>query len=145
MSGDIIHLAVRVDTETGDLILPDPDPAKANPLRDRFPRNFFLSRIEKDSKARLVVIVTCESLVVAARLARITNAIAAIHQIQFQRAIKWSKEFYWYLAQGRSLNDSFNRAQPLDPCLLLLTRNDFRLELPLANASIPTETAMINA
>lgn len=134
---DIIHLAVTVDAETGDLILPDPDPRKTDPLRDRFPRSFFLRRVE-ESKARLVIIVTCESLSLAARLARITNAIAAIHQIQLQRAIKWSKEFYWYLAQGRSLNDSFNRAQPLDPCLLLLTRNDFQLDLPLTNVVLDT-------
>jgi Predicted nucleotide-binding protein containing TIR-like domain len=134
---DIIHLAVRVDNETGDVLLPDPDSTKANPLKDRFPRNFFLARVG-ESNARLVIIVTCESLVLAARLARITNAIAAIHQIQFERAIRWSKEFYWYLAQGRSLNDSFNRAQPLDPCVLLLTRNDFRLELPRAKTLTST-------
>jgi hypothetical protein len=134
---DIVHLAVNVDAETGDLILPDPDPTKANPSKDRFLSSFFLERIE-ESRAQLVVIVTCDSLLLAARLARITNAIASIHQIPLQSAINWSKEFYWYLTHGRSLNEAFNRAQPLDPCPLLLTRNDFRLRSSMAKASQQT-------
>lgn len=131
---DIIHLAVNVDGETGDLILPNPDPHKANPLRDRFPRAFLLERIQ-ESKARLVVIPACESVLLASRLARVTNAIAAIHKLELKSVINWSKEFYWYLAEGCSLNESFNRAQPLDPCLLLLTRYDFRLDLAIAKAA----------
>jgi hypothetical protein len=131
---DIVHLAVNVDSETGDLILPDPDLQKANPLRDRFPRAFLLERIQ-ESKARLVVIPACESILLAARLARVTNAIAAIHKLELRSVINWAKEFYWYLAEGCSLNESFNRAQPLDPCLLLLTRHDFRLELKTAKAA----------
>jgi hypothetical protein len=131
---DIVHLAVDVDSETEDLMLPNPDPKKANPRRDRFPRAFLLERIQ-ESNARLVVIPACESLLLAARLARVTNAIAAIHKLELRGVINWSKEFYWYLAQCCSLNESFNRAQPLDPCLLLLARHDFRLNLVMTKAA----------
>jgi predicted nucleotide-binding protein len=131
---DIIHLAANVDGESGDLVLPDPDRQKANPLRDRFPRSFLLERIQ-ESRARLVVIPACESILLAARIARVTNAIAAIHKLELKSVINWAKEFYWYLAQGCSLNESFNRAQPLDPCLLLITRHDFRLSLAIGKAA----------
>lgn len=131
---DIIHLAVNVDLESGDLILPDPDPKKARPLKDRFPGDFLMKRIQ-ESKARLVVIPACDSVLLAARIARVTNAIAATHKLELKSVISWSKEFYWYLAEGCSLNESFNRAQPLDPCLLLLTRQDFRLNPAVVKAA----------
>jgi hypothetical protein len=80
--------------------------------------------------ARLVVIVTCDSLALGALLARFTNVIAGHKPIEVQSALDWSFLFYRFLAQGCPLSEAFNRAQVYThhvQSLLLLAKRDFKL------------------
>jgi hypothetical protein len=72
---DIIHLAMYVDSMRGDLIIPDSSDRLRTSERDRIPVEGVENMIHM-SRPRLVVIVTCDSLVLAARIARLTNTIA---------------------------------------------------------------------
>ena len=124
---DIIHLAMYVDPETGDLLVPSGTTPFAGAENERFPRDGVADMIAS-SGARLVVIVTCDSLGLGARLARGTNVIAGYRSIDVRSALDWSSVFYRFLAQGCPLSEAFNRAQAYsDPGLLLLAKHDFRL------------------
>ena len=124
---DIIHLAMYVDPESGDLLVPSGTTPFAGSEKERFPRDGVADMIAR-SGARLVVIVTCDSLALGARLARITNVIAGYRSIDVRSALDWSSVFYRFLAQGCPLSEAFNRAQTYtDPGLLLLAKHDFKL------------------
>jgi hypothetical protein len=47
----------------------------------------------------LIVVVTCDSLVLAARIARTTNTIAGYRSIEVSAALDWSSVFYHFLAR----------------------------------------------
>lgn len=124
---DIIHLAMFVDPESGDLLVPSGTAPIAKAAKERFPRDGVADLIAR-SRARLVVIVTCDSLALGARLARGTNVIAGYRSIDVRSALDWSSVFYRFLAQGCPLSEAFNRAQTYsDPGLLLLAKHDFKL------------------
>jgi hypothetical protein len=124
---DIIHLAMYVDPENGDLLVPSGTTSSGNAANGRFPRDGVADMITR-TDARLVVIVTCDSLALGARLARATNVIAGYRPIDVRSALDWSAVFYRFLAQGCPLSEAFNRAQTYtDPGLLLLAKHDFKL------------------
>lgn len=128
---DIVHFAMYVDPTTGDLIVPRAD-GKGPKLKDRLPIAGVENLIQTSS-ARLVVIVTCDSLVLGTRIGRITNTIAGYKPIDVRSALDWSAVFYHFLAQGCPLSESFNRARDFaDPGLVLISKRDFRLTLPQA-------------
>ncbi len=123
----IIHLAMYVDPETGDLLVPSGTTSFTGATNERVPRDGVADMIAR-SGARLVVIVTCDSLALGARLARGTNVIAGYRSIDVRSALDWSSVFYRFLAQGCPLSEAFNRAQDYtDPGLLLLAKHDFKL------------------
>jgi hypothetical protein len=123
---DIVHLAMYVDAKTGDLVVPDPSGSSG---RRVIPAEGVETLVEM-STPRLVVVVTCDSLALAARLARLTNTIAGHKPIDVRSALQWSSIFYPALAQGCPLSEAFNRAQTLaDPGLVLISKRDFRLTL----------------
>ena len=125
----IIHLAMYVDASTGTLLLPRPGAPPDETPRTGIPVAGVRSLIEM-SGARLVVIVTCDSIRLAADLLRITNTIAGLRPIEVSDALSWSGVFYKFLAQGCALSEAFNRAQTMtDPGLVLLAKHDFRLNL----------------
>jgi len=130
---DIVHLAMYVDPKSGDLIVPERDDngtttKKVIPIEG-------VDKLITMSSPRLVVVVTCDSLVLAARLARHTNTIAGHQPIDVRSALRWSSVFYPALAQGCPLSEAFNRAQTLaDPGLVLISKRDFRLTLPSADS-----------
>jgi hypothetical protein len=130
---DIVHLAMYVDPVSGALIVPDPVDSRATIGIDG------VKELITIVNPRLVVVVTCDSLVLAARLARDTNIIAGHRPIDPGHALKWSSVFYPALAQGCLLSDAFNRAQAIaDPGLLLLSKRDFRLTLPSIDSVVAT-------
>lgn len=134
---DIVHLAMYVDPRNGDLIVPDPHEATT---RSVIPIDG-VDKLITIAKARLVVVVTCDSLVLAARLARHTNTIAGHQPINVRSALNWSAVFYPALAQGCPLSEAFNRAQTLaDPGLVLISRRDFRLTLRSGDSLDPVAT-----
>jgi hypothetical protein len=133
---DIVHLAMYVDPRSGDLLFTSAEPR----WRWRVPwsRQTTQGRIRidgveamiKDSGARLVVVVTCDSLVLGARIARTVNTIAGHRSIDVREALNWSAVFYRNLAQGRPLSEAFYGAQAMtDPGLMLLAKRDFKLSL----------------
>lgn len=138
---DIVHLAMYVDSPSGDLIIPGRDQAsEARANKDRL-RLDGVVKLMEDSGARLVVIVTCDSLMLAAAIARFTNTIAGHKPIDVRSALKWSQVFYKYLALGCPLSEAFNRAQALtDPGLLLIAKRDFRVVLPGSDGGAPSSS-----
>jgi hypothetical protein len=124
---DIVHLAIYVDPAKGDLIVPGGTKPLADAAMKRLRRDGAADLIAR-SGARLVVIVTCDSLALGAHLARSTNVIAGYRPIDVRSALDWSSVFYRFLAQGCPLTEAFNRAQTYtDPGLLLLAKRDFKL------------------
>ena len=130
---DIVHLAMYVDSATGDLFVhpavPGSEKRKVIPLDG-------VDTLIRMAQPRLVVVVTCDSLVLATRLARHTNVIAGHTKIAAESSIRWSAVFYPALGKGCSLSEAFNRAQALaDPGLVLIAKSDFRLNLPSVHSS----------
>lgn len=126
---DIVHLAMYVDPANGDLLIPSSKGPPGASGKDRL-RMEGVEKLIQMSQAKLVVVVTCDSLVLAAGIARLTNTIAGYKPIDVRVALDWSSVFYRFLAQGCPLSEAFNRAQALtDPGLLLIARRDFRLKL----------------
>jgi hypothetical protein len=122
---DIVHLAMFIDPQTGDLIIPPRDASPAPRISVQG-----VESLIRMSGARLVVIVTCDSLVLATSISRITNTIAGSKSIDVRTTLNWSEVFYSSLAQGCPLSEAFNRGQALaDPSLRLLAKKDFRLNL----------------
>jgi CAP12/Pycsar effector protein, TIR domain len=123
---DIVHLAMYVDADSGDLRVP-------NRNKTGSPSVIPAEGVEKlmqMSGPRLVVVVTCDSLALAVRLARHANTIAGHRPIDVQSALQWSSIFYPALAEGCPLTEAFNRSQALsDPGLVLISKRDFRLTL----------------
>lgn len=137
---DIVHLAMYVDPRSGDLIVPDRDD-KGTTTRKVIPIEG-VDKLITMSSPRLVVVVTCDSLMLAARLARHTNTIAGHQPIDVRSALRWSAVFYPALAQGCPLSEAFNRAQTLaDPGLVLISKRDFRLTLPSGGSVLPVVNA----
>jgi hypothetical protein len=127
---DIVHLAMYVDPANGDLLIPS-SKGDAGAKVKRMPMEGVAGLIDM-AGAKLVVVVTCDSLLLAARIARMTNTIAGYMAIDARAALDWSSVFYRFLAQGCPLFEAFNRAQTLtNPGLLLLANRDFRLSRPL--------------
>jgi len=134
---DIVHLAMFVD-ERGDLLFPDAGGQESN--EKRVIRGDGFEEMVRKSQPLLVVIVTCDSLVLAARIARYTNTIAGHRPIDIRAALDWSTVFYPALADGCPLSEAFNTAQKLsDPGLVLLAKRDFRLSLPSVTARSPRD------
>ena len=126
---DIVHLAMYVDPDSGDLIVP----RRADPANRLMIPAEGVEKLIEISMPRLVVVVTCDSLALAIRLGRRTNTIAGHKPIDVKSALRWSSVFYPALAGGCPLSEAFNRAQALaDPGLLLISKRDFRLILPTA-------------
>ena len=123
---DLIHLGMYVDSTSGDLLIQTN--SKATDV-DRLPAQGVTEMIRR-SRARLVVVVTCDSLRLGATIARVTNTIAGYQPIDIPSALNWSSVFYRFLRQGCPLTEAFNKAQAItDPGLVLLAKHDFRLNL----------------
>jgi hypothetical protein len=126
---DIIHLGMYVDGKTGDILVPSQIGQRDTHAPKRIPADG-IENVIRDTSPSLVVIITCDSLALATRIARTTNTIAGYKAINPQIALNWASVFYKYLARGCPLSEAFNRAQDLaDPGLLLLAKHDFRLNL----------------
>jgi hypothetical protein len=123
---EIIHFAMFVDPMTGDLLAPGAAAKGGSRRNDRIPVLGVENWIET-SKARLVLIVTCDSLLLGGRIGRITNTIAGYKPIDVRAALDWSDIFYRFLAEGCPLSEAFNRAADFtNPGLVLISRKDFR-------------------
>ena len=130
---DIIHLVSYVDPVLGDVVLGDVRPnasTDSSAQMNRVPAAGFGKLVEM-SNTRLVVLATCDSLALAARLARVTNVVAGFASIEVRTAVEWTSLFYALLARGKTLSVAFDVAQKATEAgMVLLTKRDFRMSVP---------------
>ncbi len=129
---DIVHLVGFVHIETGDFCFSDIDlKTKEVGLKPIKMAARGLARLIELAKVRLVVLATCESLALAAQLARVTNVVAAAAYISDEQVVTWGDLFYGLLAKGKPLSQAFDIAKEAsDAPLVLVTRRDFRIAPP---------------
>jgi predicted nucleotide-binding protein with TIR-like domain len=124
---DIVHISAFVDPKTGDIYFNDVGSESAPPdgvAIDSMSAITFSKLIEL-AKAKLVVLATCDSLVLAAKLAKVTNMVAAGDWVSCDDILKWELGLYKCLSKGISLSNSFETASSLSkaPMLLLLKKD----------------------
>jgi hypothetical protein len=120
---DMIHLGLYVDPENQNLLL---DTGSEDGGRQSLSINK-VKGMFKDCGARLVVVITCDSLTFSEQLARFTAVIAGHQNIDAFSAIQWAKVFYKALSLEMTLFQAFDKAQDdTDPGLVLLARKDIR-------------------
>lgn len=106
---DILHLVLGVNPENGDLIFSAVDessrPVSPNPEL-MSPKGF--ADLLLESQAKLVVLATCNALLLAVEIARYTNMAASDTILTAQKAEEWCECFYSLLAQGKPLFRAFD-------------------------------------
>ena len=124
---DIVHIAAYVDQKTGDLYFNDVEDCVVAPGGkdiDSISASSFATLV-KISKARLVILATCDSLILGAKLAKLTNMIAATDFIKVKDMLNWELSFYKCVSKGISLSNAFETAASLSKApMLLLTKKD---------------------
>jgi hypothetical protein len=124
----IIHIIAYVDPKTGDIYFSDVnrdgvpiDGAKVDSIQASS-----FSKLVQLAKTRLVVLATCDSLILAAKLAKVTNMIGATDWVSVEDILEWELSFYKCISKGVSLSNSFETASSLSKApMLLLTKKDF--------------------
>ena len=120
---DMVHLGLYVDSENQNLLL-DTGSGDRKSLSIQAVKGMI-----QDSGARLVVIITCDSLRFSEQLARFTAVIAGHRKIDPDNAIQWAKVFYKALSVEMTLFRAFDKAQDeTDPGLVLLARKDLKFQ-----------------
>jgi Predicted nucleotide-binding protein containing TIR -like domain len=124
---DVVHFAAYVDPRSGAVHLGDADEHGVVPAggkADVLPAEGFFKFIEL-TEAKLVILATCDSLVLAAKLARLTNMIAATNRINTECMLSWVESIYECLSKGVSLSNAFETASAFHraPMLLLLKKD----------------------
>jgi TIR domain len=106
---DIVHLVAPVDRACGDLIFDPVDPATGEPDHGADVMSPpALSTLLQDSQTRLVVLATCQALLLAVELAPLVNMAASDQDISGEDAAEWEECFYRLLAQGKSVHKAFD-------------------------------------
>jgi hypothetical protein len=111
---DILHILCYVDAEEGSL--------RFGPNERLSPEG--LERLTAVCGARLVVLATCDSVVLAAQIAHVANMIAATKSVAINDIVAWAGCFYGLLARGQPVSRSYEvaRATTDAPMVLLLKR-----------------------
>lgn len=129
---DMVHLGLFVDPENQNLLL---DAGSGEGGRQFLPIQAIKGMIQ-DSGARLVVIITCDSLRFSEQLARFTAVIAGHQSIDPFNAIRWAKVFYKALSMEMTLFQAFDIAQDqTDPGLVLLARKDIKFRRVIGHST----------
>jgi hypothetical protein len=122
---DILHLLTYVDPKTGELVLSNiADEGQEQGELDSLSAEGF-SKLIEFCKARLVILASCDSLLLAAYLAPCVNMIASTTWVNTKDFIKWEKSFYQCLSRGSSLSTAaeIGKATSKAPMILLMKRN----------------------
>lgn len=124
---DIIHICAFVDPKTGEIYFNDVDDkleAPAGVQIDSIPASSFAKLVEL-AQARLVILATCDSLILAAKLAKVTNMIGATDWVTVHDILDWEVSFYKCISRGISLSSSFETAASISmaPMLLLMKKD----------------------
>jgi hypothetical protein len=125
----VAHLLCYVHPRTGEVVFSEvtEDGTPVGP-KMTMPAEGFVKLVEF-SRVRLVVLASCDSLILAAKLARVTNAIAATDWIESDPVVRWESSFYDCLTNGQPLSTADELATSInDLPMLLLLKKDFALE-----------------
>ena len=115
----VVHLLLYVDPTTGDIGFGNGETLSAEGFE----------KLVEVCGARLIVLATCDSLTLAAKISRKTNMIAASTSIAVKDFERWARAFYGMLGQGRPLSQSFELATATsDAPMILLMRRDLRFK-----------------
>jgi hypothetical protein len=124
---DIIHIAAYVHPKTGDVCLGDLT-SEGSPATDESADPISavaFSKLIELARAKLVVLATCDSIILGAKLAKITNMIAATDFVSIKDILQWELALYKCLSKGIALSNAFETASSLSnaPMLLLLKKD----------------------
>jgi hypothetical protein len=124
---DLVHMSAYVDPKTGEIFFSDIGTDGIPPdgvTIDSMSAVSFAKLIEL-AKVKLVILATCDSLILAAKLSRITNMIAATDSVRLDDILKWELGMYKCLSKGVSLSNAFETARAMSTApMLLLLRKD---------------------
>lgn len=111
---DIVHMMAAVDQATGAV--------KVGP--ERLSAEGFAA-LCKQTGAKLVLLATCDSLALAAKVSPHTNVIAASAWVEITAFDKWATTFFAMLAKGETLRHSWEIANNTStaPMILLLKQD----------------------
>lgn len=121
---DLVHLAVAVDRDRGDLVFNTFGAYAALewPSLDRMSPEAF-SNLLAAARTRLVVILSCRSLLLAVEVAHVANVITSDAEITGDQAAGWGEVFYDLIAKGHSLYNAFRMARDADTTPMRLVRH----------------------
>jgi hypothetical protein len=108
---DIVHVATYVCPRTGDVYFTEVDPetgASQSDEPDVMAADEFASLLKR-AQSRLVVVGSCESLVLAATLLEVTNVVATRDLVSPRMMAQWITVFYGALATKR-VSEAFDLA-----------------------------------
>jgi hypothetical protein len=117
---DIVHLLAMVQPATGKMLLGDGESLRAEGLR----------KLLEKTDAKFIFLATCDSLVLAAEIARSLSVVAAFGTVKAEVISSWQRTFYHLLSIGRPLSEAYEVARSSsDQPIVLLTRSDSRFLL----------------
>jgi hypothetical protein len=106
---DILHLVLKIDPATGSLVFGDDCGLTSdNTLSGDTMASTAFAALLTESKTRLVVLATCQALLLAVDVARTANMAASDENILAVDATAWSDRFYGLLAKGKSVHKAFD-------------------------------------
>ena len=112
---EIVHLLGYVDTSSGSLVFGEEKPLSPEALL----------QLLLQAKTKMVFLASCDSLLLAAKLARHLSVVSATDAITVSQMVHWEKLFYQCLSRGISLAKAYDIAQvTVDAPMMLLIRND---------------------
>jgi hypothetical protein len=134
---DVVHIATYVCPRTGDLYFSDVDADTGSSVAgepDVLTADA-LAGLLKRAQTRLVVVGSCESLVLAATLLPVTNVVATRDMVSAKMMARWVEVFYNTLLQ-RPLSEAFDIAVSASGAKMrLFARTDVQLAAPAIGAA----------
>jgi hypothetical protein len=126
---DIVHLVLPVSSATGQLIFdPVTDKTDTSSLSTMSPAAF--ASLLRESRTQLVVLATCNALLLAVEVAPVANMAASDQDIVGKDAEEWADCFYGLLAQGRSVFNAFDiTRQQMNAPIRAIRQKDVVFEL----------------
>jgi hypothetical protein len=108
---DVLHIATYVCPRTGDLYFSEVDPDTGASLAEKpdVVTPEALAELVNRAKTRLVVVGSCESLVLAANLLAVTNVVATRDMVSALMMARWVDVFYSTLPK-QPLSEAFDVA-----------------------------------
>ncbi|WP_207632807.1 TIR domain-containing protein [Foetidibacter luteolus] len=112
---ELVHLVGEVDRISGEFMFTEKERISPEGL----------SKLLQNTKARLVILATCDSLILGAELSRHMNVVSGINTIQVDNIVTWEECFYHLLGQRKSLTTAYDLAQGTAKApMVILFRND---------------------